>query len=190
MTTEVQQPTSAGAGAKTAAAAAGATPPIAGLPVAPAEIESIVRNELRQLVVRLKGRPEIIVDARAARCFPWSLPESYISLRTKEGKEITLFQTLGELDAASRKTVELELSEKIFNPRILKVNEYRNEFGVVSISAHTDRGDVTFQIRSRDDIRFLSATRSLFRDADGNTFELPDLNALDPVSKKHLQEYF
>jgi hypothetical protein len=176
----------------TAAGAAAATPAaaIAGLPVAPGEIESIVRNELRQLVVRLKGRSESIVDARVSRCFPWSLPDSYISLRTKEGKEITLLHTLGELDPASRKTVEQELGEKIFNPRILKVNEYRNEFGVVSISAHTDRGDVTFQIRSRDDIRFLSATRSLFRDADGNTFELPDLNALDPVSKKHLQEYF
>jgi hypothetical protein len=184
MTAEVKQPSSPAAGASSASA------PVAGLPVAVGEIESIVRNELRQLVVRLKGRPEPIVDARVARCFPWSLPESYISLRTKEGKEIVLLKTLSELDAASREPVQRELQEKIFNPRILRVTDYRNDFGVASVSALTDRGGVTFQIRSRDDIRFLSATRSLFRDADGNTYELPDLNALDPVSKKHLQEYF
>jgi hypothetical protein len=170
--------------------AAKSAAPLPPLPARPADIESITRNELRQLVVRLRGHGEAIVDARVARCFPWSLPGNFISLRTKDGKEIVLLKTTGELDEASRVPVEEELREKIFNPRILRVTDYRNEFGVVSVSADTDRGNVTFQIRSRDDIRVLSPTRSLFRDADGNTYELPDLNALDPVSRKHLQEYF
>ena len=160
------------------------------LPVAPGEIESIDRNELRQLVVRLKGRGEEIVDARVARCFPWSLPGQYVSLRTKEGKEIALFKTLDELDGAGRQVVEEELAEKTFNPKIVRVIAYRNEFGVVSVEAQTDRGKVSFQIRSRDDIRHLSPTRALFRDADGNTYELTDLRALDPASQKWLGEYF
>ena len=90
----------------------------------------------------------------------------------------------------SRQLVEQELREKAFSPRIQAVLDYKDEFGVVSISARTDRGDVTFQIRSRDDIRLLSPTRALFRDADGNTYELPDLAALDPASRRYLEEYF
>ena len=160
------------------------------IPVEPGDIESIARNDLRQLVVRLKGRDEPLVDARVARCFPWSGPEHYIAIRTMDGKEITLLKTLADLDEAHRAIVEDELRQKIFNPRIVRVTDYRNEFGVVSISADTDRGPVTFQIRSRDDIRFLSPTRALFRDADGNTYELADLNALDPSSRKWLGEFF
>jgi catechol 2,3-dioxygenase-like lactoylglutathione lyase family enzyme len=183
----------AGASAPPSAAAvpvASAAPPAASLPVAPGDIESVARNELRQLVIRLKGKGEAIVDARVARCFPWSLPGQYVSLRTKEGKEIALFKTLEELDGAGRRIVEEELADKTFNPKILRVIDYRNEFGVVSMSAETDRGKVSFQIRSRDDIRHLSPTRALFRDADGNTYELADLAALDPVSQKWLGEYF
>lgn len=178
--------------AKSAASAVApaAAPAAAYLPVAPGEIESIDRNELRQLVVRLKGRGEAIVDARVARCFPWSLPEQFISIRTKEGKEVALLKTLEDLGGAGRHVVEEELADKTFNPKIVRVLGYRNEFGVVSVEAQTDRGKVSFQIRSRDDIRHLSPTRALFRDADGNTYELADLAALDPASQKWLGEYF
>ena len=163
---------------------------LATLPADPREIESIDRNELRQLVVRLKGRQGAIVDARVARCFPWSLPGEYISIRTKDGKEVALLRTLEDLSGTGREVVEEELAEKTFNPKILRVLGYRNEFGVVSVEAQTDRGKVSFQIRSRDDIRHLSPTRALFRDADGNTYELADLRALDPASQKWLGEYF
>ncbi|MFB3892761.1 MAG: DUF1854 domain-containing protein [Phycisphaerae bacterium] len=171
--------------ASTTADAPAATPDYTG-----AVIESVTRNTAGQLVVRIKGRAEPVVDARVARCFPWSLPETYISIRDKDGHEIVLHKTLDELDPASREVVARELAERVFNPRIQKVLDYKSEFGVTSITAATDRGTVTFQIRSRDDIRVLSATRLLFRDADGNTYELADINALDPKSRKHLQEYF
>jgi hypothetical protein len=156
----------------------------------PRVVRAITRNALGQLVADVAGRDEPVVDVRAARCFPWMLPDSYIAIRDKEGKELALLKTLDELDAASRQVVQQELREKCFSPRILKVLDYANEFGVVSITAHTDRGQVTFQIRSRDDIRVLSPTRALFRDADGNTYEVHDINAMDALSRKSLQEYF
>jgi hypothetical protein len=66
----------------------------------------------------------------------------------------------------------------------------RDEFNIVSLTAETDRGEVTFQVRSRDDIRYLSPTRALFRDPDGNTYELEDITQLDPASRKHLSHWF
>jgi hypothetical protein len=154
------------------------------------KIQGITRNEVGQLVVRIEGRDEPVVDARIARCFPWSLPETYVSIRTKDGKELALVKTLDELDEASRSLVRQELHDKVFNPRITRIVDHKSEFGVTSITAETDRGRVIFQVRTRDDVRVLSATRLLFRDADGNTYEVADSSALDAASRKFLQDYF
>jgi hypothetical protein len=153
-------------------------------------VKSVTRNEAGQLVVQLEGRDGPVVDARVARCFPWTLPDAYIAIRDKEGRELALLRTLDELDEQSQTVVREELADKIFNPKIHRITDHRNEFDVISITATTDRGEVTFQIRSRDDVRLLSDRRALFRDADGNTYELSDLNALDPASRKWLQDYF
>jgi hypothetical protein len=165
----------------------------AGRQVAPVREQTvtmkITRNEAGQLVVQMDAK-DPVVDARVARCFPWSLPGIYVSIRDKEGKELALLRTLEELDPASRQIVQQELADKVFDPKIRRVTSYKNEFGVISITAQTDRGEVTFQIRSRDDVRLLSNSRALFRDADGNTYELTDLNALDRASRKWLEEYF
>jgi hypothetical protein len=153
-------------------------------------IEKIERNEAGRIVVRLKGVEEPVRDARIARCFPWSLPECYISILNHEGREVALLNSLDELDDGSRELVEAELRDKVFNPKIRRIVKHDSEFGVISMTAETDRGEVTFQIRSRDDIRYLSATRALFRDADGNVYELPDVRELDPASRKWLERYF
>ena len=157
---------------------------------APARIERIERDGTGRLLVYLAGRDEPEVDARVARCFPWSLPATYISIRDKEGKEIALLKTLDGLDPGSRKLVEDELREMIFNPEILRVSEWKREFGVTSICCETDRGEVTFQIRSREDVRVLTSTRALLRDVDGNIYEVRDLSKLDPASRRHFQQYF
>ena len=78
----------------------------------------------------------------------------------------------------------------VSDEQIRRIVDYKDEFGVTSIEAETDRGTVTFQVRTRDDVRVLSPTRALFRDADGNTYELADLSALDQSSQKYLQDYF
>ncbi len=153
-------------------------------------IERIVRNATGQIEVFVSGRDDPIADARVARCFPWSLPECYVSIRDKDGKEVVLLKSVQELDPASRQLVLDELHDKVFNPKIQRVLEHKNDFGVISITADTDRGRVTFQVRSRDDIRFLTPTQALFRDADGNVYELADVTRLDPASRKWLAEYF
>lgn len=154
------------------------------------KLQSITRNESHQLVVRLNGQQEPLVDARVARCFPWSMPDTYISVRSKEGKEVVLLPTLDGLEEATRQIIQEELHEKVFNPKISAILQHKNEFGIVSITACTDRGEVTFQIRSRDDIRILSSKRLLFRDADGNTYEVADVATMDAASRKFLENYF
>jgi len=152
-------------------------------------VTRLERNGLGQLVAHLEGAAEPTVDVVAARCFPWTLPETYVTLRTREGKEIALLKTLADLDEASRAVLEAELHDKVFNPKIRRILAHSREFGITSITADTDRGTVTFEIRTRDDIRMLSSTRIVFRDADGITYEVADLTALDPVSRGFVDEY-
>jgi len=156
----------------------------------PPRIERVERDPTNKLVVHLAGRDEPVVGAQVARCFPWSLPDTHISVRDADGKEIVLLESLDDLPAAAREVVEEELHKKVFNPKILRIASMKEEFGITSITAETDRGEVTFQIRSHENVRRLSPVRALFRDVDGNTYELPDITALDAASQRHLQQYF
>ena len=153
-------------------------------------VNKAVRNRAGQLEVYLDGQEAPVVDARVARCFPWSLPDAYVSIRDKDGKEVALLKSLEELAPPTRTIIEQELHDKVFNPKIRRIRSYKNEFEVISITAETDRGEATFQIRSRDDVRMLSDSRALFRDADGNTYELTDIEQLDPASRRRIREYF
>lgn len=150
----------------------------------------VERNEAGELIAHVPGREEAVREAQVARCFPWSFPDSYVSIRDKDGKEVRLLNSLDELDAQSRAVVKQELHDRVFNPQIQRVSSVKHEFGITTIVAETDRGEVSFQIRSRDDVRVLSPTRALFRDVDGNQYELTDLSALDPSSRKRLDQYF
>lgn len=154
------------------------------------ELKKIERDVRGELLAYLHGREEPERNAKVARCFPWSLREGYVSVCTKEGKEIALLTSLDGLDAATREIIEEELRDKIFVPKIQRITRYRAEFDVIYITAETDRGDVTFQIRNRDDVRVLSARRALFRDVDGNVYEVEDLAALDRASQRHIDQYF
>ncbi len=152
-------------------------------------VAKVERDEVGKLVVHMTGLAKPIVDAKVVRYFPWSLPDAYISIRD-DGREVIMLKTLDELDEVSRAIVVKELADKIFNPKILQVLQVKREFGISSISAVTDRGEIYFQFHGRDDVRLLSPTRALFRDVDGNTFELPDITETDAVTQKLLRRYF
>lgn len=153
-------------------------------------VDRIERDSRGVLKAYMADAADPIENVCVSRCFPWTLSDGYISIYRKDGGEIALLETLDELDADSRRVVEEELHSMVFTPRIERVIDHKREFGVTFIKAETDRGEVTFQIQSRDDVRVLSPARALFRDADGNTYELADLNALDAQSRRAMLQYF
>jgi hypothetical protein len=153
-------------------------------------VERIERNDTGKLVVHLTDRDEPLVNAKLARYFPWSLPGAYISVRNSDNHELVMLRELDELDDASREIAEHELADKTFNPKITRVISHKREFGMTTVQALTDRGPIEFQFNGRNDVRILSPTRGLFRDVDGNTLELPDLNELDAQSRRFISRYF
>jgi len=148
------------------------------------------RNAKGQLVAHMADRDKPVENVRVARCFPWSREGEYVSVCDADGKELVLLASLEGVEGPTRDLIEQELRDKFFVPKILRISDYKAEFDVVSISAETDRGEVTFQIHRRDDVRILSPGRALFRDVDGNVYEVPDFSSLDRASQKHIEQYF
>ena len=148
------------------------------------------RNARGELLAYVDGDPEPVENVKVARCFPWSLQQEYVAIRNPDGEEVALLVSLDGLDEATRSLIEQELREKVFVPKIRRIVRYLAEFGVVSITAETDRGKVDFQIRNREDVRALSPRRAIFCDVDGNMYEVEDFEALDRSSQKHIEQYF
>jgi len=129
------------------------------------------------------GAPRSYLRVQVARAFPLSDPDHYIGLRDKDDKDIGLLETLDGLDADSRARVDEELYRRYFLPKIVRVNDVKEEFGMTTWDVETDKGHRNFVIRNlRDAVQELSATRVLVTDSDGNRYEFPDVRKLDDKS--------
>jgi len=147
----------------------------------------LTRNERGQLAAHL-GDAAPIDNARIARCFPWSNRDEYLSVRDADGKEVHLLRTLGNLDADTRALIDEELSMQEFFPRITAVLSAEQRFDVTLWHIETDRGPAELRVKDSEDIRHIDDQRVLVKDAAGGIYEIPDINALDPRSRKLIDE--
>ena len=141
-------------------------------------------NDAGNLVLQTRDGP---VEVRAARAFPWSHPDRFIALRDDDGKELATIENLAALPARSRGAVEAWLQRHTFVPKVLRVLEVREVNAAWLFRFETDRGDATVLLKEREDLRFLDDGRMLLRDPDGQTYELPIADELDPASQRELE---
>jgi hypothetical protein len=140
-------------------------------------------DELGRLVLK-RPEQEDVVDVRLARAFPLSQPGRHISVRSPEGKELLLVDDVTSLPDRLRGEIERWLDGTQFIPRITRVDLVDVRFGYQQWKVQTDRGPVEFRVQEREDIRFLPDGRFRLKDADGNIYELPRHEELDPASRK------
>src|SRR5439155_19571109 len=139
-----------------------------------------------KLVLKRPGE-EDVRDVRVRRAFPWTNPDQFISIRSSEGKELLLIESLAGLPENLRQTIEQTLSGTVFIPRITRIDEVDVRFGYQQWKVQTDRGPVEFRVQEREDIRFLPDGRFSLRDADGNVYELARLSQLDEHSRRAVE---
>ena len=149
----------------------------------------LVEDDRGRLTLRRPGVDDV-ADVRVRRAFPWSGPGKYISVRSAEGKELVLIDDLASLGAEKRAFVEKWLADTSFIPRIMQVEDIDTQFGYQEWTVRTDRGQAQFRVQEREDIRFLGDGRFRIKDADGNIYELPNMDSLDAQSQKELSELF
>ncbi len=154
-----------------------------------------VKYELAQPQLRLEHRidgqlwaveqdEERTVSVR--RCFPWSEPARFVSLRDKDDKEVALIRQPESLDAASREVLERALVEAGFVLRIVQIYEVEEEVEIRTWKVETMQGSRTFQTRLDDWPRELPGGGLLIRDVAGDLYHVADREALDDKSKKLL----
>ena len=126
-------------------------------------------------------------DVEAARAFPWSSPDTAITLLDSDGRELALLPSLVGLSPESRAALEREFANRDFVPSILRVVRSSGPWPPCVWEVETDRGPATVTIDSEDDVRRLPADRVLIADASGLRFLIPDVSKLDAATLRHLR---
>jgi hypothetical protein len=132
----------------------------------------------------VKGETSRAVSVR--RCFPWSEPARYVSLRDRDDREVALIRQPENLDAGSREALEQALVEAGFVLHVVKIYEVEEEVEIRTWKVETRQGPRTFQTRLDDWPRELPGGGLLIRDVAGDLYHIADRDALDDHSKKLL----
>lgn len=121
------------------------------------------------------------------RLFPVTGLRRYITLLDEEGIEKAVIRNVDDLIPESRDVILSSLNEYYLIPKITKLLDSREKYGILKWKVETDRGIKEFDIRNRHhDIKTLYDGRVLVRDSDDNRYEIPDYNKLDKKSYKLL----
>ena len=125
----------------------------------------------------------VIEDVEPRRLFPVSGGNKYVTLLDNDNKERAVIRDVSLLMPESRELVERCLDEYYMIPRILRMVERTEKFGILKWTVETERGIVTFTIQNRhSDIKIFYDGRVLVRDSNDNRYEIPDYRKLDRKS--------
>ena len=117
------------------------------------------------------------------RCFPWSEPGRFLSLRDDEGEEFALVRDVAELAPVSRRVLEEALVAAGFVFEVTQVLAIEEEVEIRHWRVETRQGPRAFQTRLDDWPRLLPHGGLLVRDVAGDLYHLADPNALDRKSR-------
>jgi len=126
-------------------------------------------------------------DVEAARAFPWSAPETAITLLDHDGRELVSLASLAGLSPDSRTALEREFANRDFVPSILRVIRSSGPWPPCVWEVETNRGPATVTIDSEDDVRRLAHDRVLIADHSGLRYLISDVQNLDAASLRHLR---
>ena len=126
-------------------------------------------------------------DVTLVRLFPLTEPERWISLVEMNGKEIGILKDARPLGLDALRLVRDELRRRYLVPQVQRILACRSRADLVEWTVESDRGRLTFLTREvREQIKEHQPTRLSIVDVEGNRYDIPDLAALDPESRRRL----
>lgn len=140
-------------------------------------------------VLKLKRGPDEEIAVRPMRAFPLSDGEHFVALLDGEGNEVELIPDLAELPAQPRELLLNELEKSYFLPELVRVHDVTDDFGIQRWEVETDRGPRVFEVRSREDLRWLHPGHLIVRDVDGNRYEIKRFDDLDTQSRLKIESF-
>lgn len=120
------------------------------------------------------------------RCFPWSEPTRFVSLRDHEKNEFALISDIAELDDPSRDALEGALVEAGFVLDVERVLMVKEEIEIRLWRVQTAQGERSFQTRLDEWPREVPGGGFIIRDVAGDLYHVADPEALDAASRELL----
>ncbi len=120
------------------------------------------------------------------RCFPWSHPDHFLSLRNQEGEELLFLQSPDELDPASSALLKSELTRSGTLFEIESIQSLRKEIELRCWEVTTRQGPRSFQTELDEWPRALPDGRLLIEDLFGDLYVVPPVHHLDPASQNRI----
>jgi hypothetical protein len=154
--------------------------PARDIPVIPLVLD---RGKDGQLQIHKDG---VTTKVKVSKCFPWTQPGRFISLRDKDDAEVALISDLKELDIPSRLVLEQAMAEAGFILEVEQVHYQEEEFEIRVWKVQTKQGPRTFQTKLDEWPRTLPGGGLLIRDVAGDLYYIPRPREMDVDSKKHL----
>ncbi|MHB8961754.1 MAG: DUF1854 domain-containing protein [Saccharofermentanales bacterium] len=120
------------------------------------------------------------------RAFPFTSPLRYISIRdiTPKCEEIGMIRDLTEWPDGIRAMIDEQLNLRYFTPKILEINDIKEEYGFAYWTVRTDRGEMRFTTSIWNPIFRIGDKKLLVNDLDSNRFEIDDVNQLSRKEMK------
>jgi hypothetical protein len=120
------------------------------------------------------------------RCFPWTAPGRFVSLRDQEEEEVALVRDLSELEPESRRVLESALLEAGFVLEVESVESIEDEIEIRTFRVRTRQGPRRFQTLRDEWPRPMPGGGILLRDVAGDLYLVRDPQALDRASRDRL----
>lgn len=124
------------------------------------------------------------IRVEVLRAFPISNENQNLILRDGDGKELGILRNFEGIEASQRQLLQDALENRYFLPKILKINSILERFGSAVWDIETDRGATSITTKAlHEAIYEITPSRFMLRDTEENRYEIPDVNALDEVSR-------
>ncbi len=131
-----------------------------------------------------------IKNVQLKRLFPLSRANSFIQMKTPDGKEAGIIKSLNELKPESRRNAKVALDRFYIMPKITEIYDLYDAHGSLFWHVETDRGSRNFTVRSRHrDITVFPSGKLIIRDTDDNQYEITNCDELPPKSRKLLEPW-
>lgn len=123
-------------------------------------------------------------NVQVLRAFPLSSPDEHIVLRDGAGKELGVIERLSAVDEPRRSLLMQSLDKHYFLPRILKINSLTERFAAAVWDVETDRGPIKINTANLiDALTEMNKGLYILRDAEGNRYEIRDVERMDEPSR-------
>jgi len=144
---------------------------------------ALERREDGQLWARMNGAEHPV---RVHRCFPWSEPDRFLSLRDSDNQEIAMVTHLDDLPKESRVALSEALVEAGFVLKVLGIFEVDEEVEIRTWKVETEQGPRSFQTKLDDWPWEVPGGGIVIRDVAGDLYHVAAPEAMDAKSRKWL----